>query len=356
LVAAAGLLTACYAGPYYAYYKVSSRYMANPQGQQDAEIIPTPAYQQLAGSARTVAVRAPDQCSNQTTDQATGDAASAGAILRTNCGVEMGEIERALTRAGYTVVSWNILAREMSRNDSPVEAAKALGAQVLFQVNSLENSRKTLGQDALWERSYFTSDAAGATGQPLPLTPDNRNLVARSYLAPIEAQNAPRAFAVTLDAVAIWVQSGQSIWYYRWTHARAPDEVASGYNVLLTCLDGMLNQCEAKQLRRPVAGVPGRAAAGETVAVSVAERPEDIERAVYAGLFKEVVSDFVSSFAKARGMARPAPAAAPAYQPAAAYPAEPPAASYPAPAPARPAPAPAAPAEASGAPGNVLTW
>jgi hypothetical protein len=311
-LAAALLLTACDTGPYYAYYKVTSRYMANPQGQQSPEIIPTPAYQQLAGTARTVAVRAPDQCSNRTTDQATGDAASAGAILRTNCGVEMGEIERALTRAGYTVISWNILDREMARNNSPVDAASALGAQVLFQVNSLENSRKTLGQDALWERSYFTSDAAGATGQPLPLTPDNRNLVARNYLAPIEAQSAPRAFAVTLDAVAIWVQSGQSIWYYRWTHARPPDEVSSGYNVLLACLDGVLSQCEAKQLRRPVAQVPGRAAAGETVAVSVSERPEDIERSIYADLFKEVVSDFVSSFAKARGSGlRPMPASPP---------------------------------------------
>lgn len=311
-LAAVLLLAACDTGPYYAYYKVTSRYMANPQGQQLPEIIPTPAYQQLAASARTVAVRAPDQCSNRTTDQATGDAASAGAILRTNCGVEMGEIERALTRAGYTVISWNILDREMARNNSPVDAASALGAQVLFQVNSLENSRKTLGQDALWERSYFTSDAAGATGQPLPLTPDNRNLVARNYLAPIEAQSAPRAFAVTLDAVAIWVQSGQSIWYYRWTHARPPDEVSLGYSVLLACLDGVLSQCDAKQLRRPVAQVPGRAAAGETVAVSVSERPEDIERAIYADLFKEVVSDFVSSFAKARGPGlRPMPSSPP---------------------------------------------
>ena len=75
-----------------------------------------------------------------------------------------------------------------------------------------------------------------------------------------------------------------------------------------------LTLCEAKQILRPVAQIPGRAAAGETVAVSVSERPEDIERAIYADLFKQVVSDFVSSFAKARGTARPAPVAAPAYR------------------------------------------
>ncbi|MEN3950750.1 hypothetical protein [Iodidimonas sp. SYSU 1G8] len=301
------IVAACATGPTYVYYRVSSKYVSSAQAQQTPEIIPTPAYNQLAGSARTVAVRAPDRCSNNTTNQATGNAASAGAIMQTDCGVEMGEIERSLTRAGYNVISWTILDREMSRTGSPVDAASALGAQVLFQINSLENSRKTLGQDALWERSYYVSNAQGAVGQPLSLPPDQRALVARNYLAPIEAQNVPRAYAVTLDAVAVWVRTGQSIWYYRWTHARAPDEVASGYSVLLACMDGVLTQCQANQLRRATALAPGQSAAGETVAVSVSERPEDAERAVYAALYKEVVGDFVTSFSKNAASGRPAP-------------------------------------------------
>ncbi|MEN3973974.1 hypothetical protein [Emcibacter sp. SYSU 3D8] len=308
---AAVTLAACSSGPSYTYYRVSSRYMASAQGEQAPEIIPTPAYTQFTGSARTVAVRAPDRCSNATTNQATGNAASAGTILQTNCGVEMGEIERALTRAGYNVISWNVLDREMAGNKSPVEIASKLGAQVLFQINSLENSRKTLGQDALWERSYYMSSPSGAIGQPLSLAPAQRNLVAKNYLTAIEAQSIPRAYAVTLDAVAVWVQTGQSIWYYRWTHSRAPEDAASGYNVLLTCLDGVLSQCQTNQIRRAVAQAPGQAAAGETVAVSISERPEDAERAIFSELYKEVVSDFVTSFARNKSNARPAPAPAP---------------------------------------------
>ncbi len=316
IILAAVVLAACAEGPVYTYYRVSSRYMASAQGEQPPEIIPTPAYSQSAGAARTVAVRAPDRCSNATTNQATGNAASAGTILQTNCGVEMGEIERALTRAGYNVISWNVLDREMAGNNSPVEAASRLGAEVLFQINSLENSQKTLGQDALWERSYFVSNPSGAVGQPLSLAPEQRTLVAKNYLVQIEAQSIPRAHAVTLDAVAVAVRTGQSIWYYRWTHSRAPEATASGYNVLLSCLDGVLTQCQVAPIRRAVDTAPGQAAAGETVAVSIAERPEDAERAVYSALYKEVVNDFVTSFAKVKSSARPAPRPMPAPAPA----------------------------------------
>ena len=219
IVGAAFAVTACESGPSYSYYLVQSKFVAAAMDQQAPEIIPTPAYTQLAGGATTVAVRAPDRCSNSTTNQATGEAAAGGAILQTNCGVEMGEIERALTRAGYNVISWNILEREMERDKTASDVANRLGAQILFQINSLERSRKTLGQDARWERTYFTTDAAATKTAPLPLTEQARNLLSTNYLAPIEAKQNPRAYAVTLDASAIWVPTGQSIWYYRWTRA-----------------------------------------------------------------------------------------------------------------------------------------
>jgi hypothetical protein len=335
LLLAGASLVACETGPQYLFYRVNSRYVATAQPEQKPEIIPTPAYGQLAGAATTVALRAPDRCSNATANQATGNAASAGTILQTNCGVEMSEIERALTLAGYNVISWNVLDREMAGTGSPVETASRLGAQVLFQINSLENSRKTLGQDALWERSYFLSDATGGMGRPLALQPEDRNLISKQYLAEIEAKSIPRAYAVTLDAVAVWVRTGQSIWYYRWTHAREPAEIASGYNILLSCLDGILSQCTPGMIQRPVTRAPGQAAAGETVAVSMSERPEDAERAVYSALYKEVVNDLVGEFARSRGQARSAPPMVP-MAPATPYQAAP---SAPLPA----APAPAAP-------------
>lgn len=296
------LAAACASEPVYGYYTVNSKFVASAQGEKAPDIIPTPAYNQLAPNATTVAVRAPDRCSNSTNNQATGGATSAGAIMQTNCGVEMGEIERALTRAGYNVISWNVVARELSRNGSATDVAKSLGAQVLFQVNSLENSRKTLGQDARWERTYFSSNIFGADLAPLQLSDAQRGLLSRNHLAAIEAKSNPASFAVTLDAVAIWVPTGQSIWYYTWTHARAPEGVTTGYRVFLACLNMQLEACQvATPVQKAVKGrTPTTLAAGESVAVSTGERPEDRDRAIYSELFKDVVSNFVTSFAKVR--------------------------------------------------------
>jgi hypothetical protein len=49
-------------------------------------------------------------------------------------------------------------AQDAQHASSPIEIASALGAEVLFQINSLEEGKKTLGKDARWERSYFYSD------------------------------------------------------------------------------------------------------------------------------------------------------------------------------------------------------
>jgi hypothetical protein len=318
IIGAAFTVTACESGPTYHYYMVESRFVSSAMDQQAPEIIPTPAYTQLAGGATTVAVRAPDRCSNSTTNQATGEAAAGGAILQTNCGVEMGEIERALTRAGYNVISWNILEREMERDKTASDVANRLGAQILFQINSLERSRKTLGQDARWERSYFTTDAAAAKTAPLPLTEQARSTLSTNYLAPIEAKQNPRAYAVTLDASAIWVPTGQSIWYYRWTRAAEPTGVTAGYKLRLQCVDGYgFGQCQSVGDPAGPAAPPSTVlAAGESVALSAGERPEDVERAIYLDLFKQVVRNFVDTFARARQFAPSQPVAAPAAAPA----------------------------------------
>lgn len=305
--AAAGALAlyGCSSGPSYEYYKISSRFVSSAQDQQAPEVIATPSYNQLAGKAATVAVRAPDSCVNNTANQATGGAAASGTILQTNCGVEMGEIERALTRAGYNVISWNVLQREMSRDASATQVASSLGAQVLFQVNSLEKSQKTLGADARWERTYFRTDASGNMAQPLPLTEEQRTYIGRTYLAPIEANVNTRSYAVTLDATAVWVATGQSLWYYRWTRAAEPSGVARGYDLRLACYYGYgFNSCQAFKPTLPQAPGGTVTAAGESVAVSASERPEDLERAAYAELSKEVINDFVDNFAKARQFAR----------------------------------------------------
>jgi hypothetical protein len=298
------------------YFLVSSQFVASTQSQQPAEIIATDAYRGDGSKTKTVALRAPDSCANATAAQATGDAASRGTILMTHCGVEMAEIEKALARNNYRVISWNVLAREMRGTKSANEVAESLGADVLFQINSLEKSQKTLGKDARWERKYFRSNHTAQEVAPLPLADDDRALIRQRYLNDVDAKynDKSRTYAVTLDATAVWVKSGQSIWYYRWTRGAESDPTGTRYSVLLACEDGHLPLCHRTFPTQNAVARSTLMTAGESTAVSISEKAEDREKALYAELLREVIDNFVGSYAESRrstGSAAPA-AAAPA--------------------------------------------
>ena len=299
LIAALGLvaLTGCSST---SYFLVSSQFVSSAQAQQAPEVIATDTYRTDGASTRTVALRAPDSCANNTADQASGGARSQGTILLTNCGVEMAEIEKALSRTGYRVISWNVVARELRGDKSATEVAAKLGADVLFQINSLEKSQKSLGKDARWERKYFTSDPSATPLAALPLADHSRTLIRDRYLSDFEKKinESSRTWAVTLDATAVWVKSGQSIWYYRWT--RGADSGTNGrrFDVLLACEDGDLGACYRSFPQRQEAARSTLVAAGESEAVSVSEKAEDRERAIYAELLGEVIDSFVSSYAR----------------------------------------------------------
>jgi len=51
---------------------------------------------------------------------------------------------------------------------TPLAAARELGAQVLFQINSLERSTLDPGRSAFWERHYYRSSSKGCFGFPSP--------------------------------------------------------------------------------------------------------------------------------------------------------------------------------------------
>jgi hypothetical protein len=298
------------------YYLVSSQFVASTQAQQPPEVIATDAYREDGGKAKTVAVRAPDSCANETAAESSGQAASRGTILRTNCGVEMAEIEKALARKNYRVISWNVMNREMRGSKSANEVAQSLGADVLFQINSLEKSQKTLGKDARWERKYFVSNYQAAVGAPLPLNDESRALVRTRYLNDVDAKynDKSRTYAVTLDATAVWVKNGQSIWYYRWTRAAESDPTGLRYSVLLACVDGHLPACHRSF--PPQSGQRSTlVTAGESEAVSMSEKAEDRASALYAELLREVIDSFVGAYASGGTAAAGQQAAAAGAQP-----------------------------------------
>lgn len=289
-------------------YLLTSKFVVSSQSELPAEIIETPTYTDVHSSLYTVAVRAPDSCSNQTSASATGDARAAGTILKTECGVEMAELERALTRKGYRVISWKVLARELSvSGKSANEVASSLGAQVLFQINSLERSEKSLGKDARWERNYFLSNAFGdRLGEQLFDEP-TRQFLRATYLQGQEReaeQTGLRAPSVTLDANAVLVSTGESIWYYQWTHAD-PSGLRYENSVLVQCKSNNRECLPLTPLSRVSKEKTETRSAGDSDAISVTEKPEDRRAAIHAALLSDAIKNLVESFSKGKLVSRP---------------------------------------------------
>lgn len=302
-------------------YLLTTKFVANNQAEQPPEVVETPTYLNHHSKIYTVAVRAPDSCSNQTSASATGEARAAGTILKTECGVEMAELERALTKKGYRVISWKVLARELSvSGKTAAEVASSLGAEVLFQINSLEKSEKSLGKDARWERNYFLSNEYGdKLGEQLFDEP-TRNFLRDRFLRYAEMQaerTGLRQPSVTLDANAVLVASGESIWYYQWTHADSSGLDFKAQH-LVSC-KGNNRECYVmRPLSHDKAVATETKSSGDSDAVSVVEKPEDRLAAKHAALLTDVIKNLVESFSRGQMVTRPA--APPAAEPAAAAP------------------------------------
>lgn len=285
-------------------YLLSSQFVTKSQTDQVPEIVETPFYLAEHSQFRTVAVRAPDGCSNETANEATGSATSKETIMRTTCGVEMAELEKKLAKAGYRVISWKVLQREMRNKVSATEVAGSLGAEVLFQINSLERAQKLVGKDALWERKFYETNDAGAALREHAFDDVTRAYFKEQYFDKFEKNVELDRLAVTLDANAVFVKTGESIWYYRWTHA---DPALLNYrkDVLITCKSNN-RDCKAFQPSRQNGTLTNMTVSGESEAVSVTEKPDDKKQALYAQLLSTVVDDLVRNFSKG-GVAQSSP-------------------------------------------------
>ena len=276
---------------------VTSKLMASTSESNAAEVTDTPQYLSELPNVKQVALKAPSECASNTAANTTGQAAATGTVVKTDCGVEMGELERALTRAGYIVQSWSTLAA-MVRDEhiTPTQAAAKMGAQVLFQVNSLENVRAQPSQDAQWERRFFISDEAGTLREPANLLESDRDaLRGMVYQREGQALGGARQGAM-LDINAILVSTWQTIWFYRWQKLDTGSSTTS-----VTALARKLGAGPWQQVDPVRPYTPNQPQWEDRRSVEVEEHshaggPQNSERATYFRLMREVVGDFVSRF------------------------------------------------------------
>jgi hypothetical protein len=242
---------------------------------------------------------------------ARGQAASAGRIVQTNCGVEMAEIERAFSAAGYSVASWdairNLVAQEQM---TPLGAARSLGADVLFQINSLERSTMDPGRSGLWERHFHRSSRSGEDRGPARVSRQRGQELER-IVVPAERELDPEPrLSATVNASAVLTESGDTIWYYEWTRVE-PRSEERRFEVFVSCPDGLCHPVEARSdpayadiaavlgTRFQALGGAGKngRAAGSHETVKLEARPANRQNVVYHRLVREVMRNLVSHFA-----------------------------------------------------------
>lgn len=281
------------------HYLVTSNFAATQKSIiAPPEIVQTPTYKSIINNVKSVAVRAPSSCSNKTSDQQNGSATSKEVVLATQCAVEMSLIERALSKASYKVISWTEFDRYSDKSIPIHKLANKMGAQVLFQVNSLEKSTKKLGnlsKDETLEYNYYISNDDGENLGQANIDEETKTLL-KSYIGSNSQSIANiKVPFVTLDANAISTTDGETIWFYRNTYSQ-PTAVEELQKVLLDC-NKVKNKCSIhdsykEKIDKNLSDYKNKSTANN----SLSTQPEDNYAAVYSSLLNVLIDNFVGSF------------------------------------------------------------
>ena len=274
------------------YVRVTSQ-LVNLKREIARDVTCSPQYAGARANVTVVALRAPDSCIDKGASAQTGKAQQTEEVLRTRCGVEMAEVERALTRQGYVVTSWRDLASMVtSEKIAAKDAALKLNAQVLFQVNSLEKVRLP-PEEARWERSFHVSSKRGDEGVTATLDEKGERAL-RELVAPREKEILERApFGAMLDVSAVFAQTGQTIWFYRWAKGQPVSRDEGSTHLLARRSDARWIKADAEE---------------ESAALIPAAATEKEDDTRYFTLLRDVVSDFANEFHAASSCSEAKPA------------------------------------------------
>jgi len=294
------------------HYIITSKIVTTTTNVAPPEIVETPTYRKDVAKIKTVAVRAPSSCSDRTSDQQRGTAVSNQELLKTKCAVDMAVIERALTKSSYKVISWTVLEREMARNLSALQVADSMGAQMLFQVNSLEKSTRSFGKlskDEKLEYFYYNSNDDGEMLDEKAFDLDTRDYLKRSFFDSKRNIDEVQVPFVTLDANAINIKDGEAIWFYRWTNSN-PSAVDYFQQFFIKCKTSTSCRIEKSKKdddeeddddddKKTVKRLKNKLKVSKESRYSkTEEQPEDKNAAVHSALLNSVIDNFVSSFSK----------------------------------------------------------
>ena len=193
------------------YVLVEYRLREEADTAPKVQISDTDTYRSGHASYGAAALRLPDACF--------ADAGASGAPTPAHCSHFATEIERALNGAGFRVISADaVLKLEREKALSTYGAAKELGADVVFVVNSLEATSVTAGATQIADSKIYRSDASGARGAPFVVDADASSAFLAYTRGAVGKEIEPTtviALSSIVDSTAIVTKTGESIWFYR---------------------------------------------------------------------------------------------------------------------------------------------
>tara|TARA_Y100001934_G_C12335189_1_gene767212 strand:+ start:1245 stop:2171 length:927 start_codon:yes stop_codon:yes gene_type:complete len=282
------------------YYMVESSYVVSDLKEQPSQVTRSSRAPDLS-MLRTVAVKAPDLCINESQSQKTGESKGNAQVMKVQCGVEMAQIESALARAGFAVISWKILDNAMTVADAKttthLDAAKSLGADVLMQINSMERAQSNAGSNARWDRRYKKANASGDIKGNAAVSVNISNQL-NALVSGLERNNRPPArLSANVNANAVDVSSGQAFWFYDWNNVEAAEQKERNVSILARCKGELCFPASQRQSRLQQLMKKEELVSGNSQAITNTARAEDQVRARHEALIEEVINDMVKNFA-----------------------------------------------------------
>jgi hypothetical protein len=159
----------------------------------------------------TVAFYPPNQCVTTPSEAGTG-ASKEGDLILMDCGALMSRLEAQAGKAKYEVVSWQALKH---RDKPPLEMARELKVDVMFEVNELSIDVRNLGTSRAMD-FRFGQQTSAADRRDMAVTPEVATRC-RAVFDPEVARLAPATLEAVLDAKAVEVKTGRALWYYKRT-------------------------------------------------------------------------------------------------------------------------------------------
>ena len=164
---------------------------------------------QLLHPGIKVAFYPPNECVSTPSEAGTGGTRELELMLL-HCGALMSRLEAQAARARFEVVSWQALKH---KDRPPLEVARELGVDVMFEINELSILQRKLGTERA-THLRFGQQSGPDDRADLAVGPE----VARrcqTALGPEIATAPPMSHEAVLDAKAVEVKTGRSLWFYK---------------------------------------------------------------------------------------------------------------------------------------------